>query len=276
MRKTIAIAALAKLTATAALVSADLGRYTGFADFELTAKNDAGSTPTLDVKLQHSDPLARGHSYLVEGATSTKLKTGASTLVKLAATFTQSGAASLKQVSFKLKKIGTLAAGKKVTVELCADNAGAPGTAITSTTIDIDTEVGTDFATVLATFAVAADVADATVYHLVLSADYTASATNCVVLRSNDVASGGNLQTFDATNWTLDTTEKVEVVVEQFVFADITGGAFTQVTTAANRQIKTLWADSLKRHVRPYVTIGGTSSPAFYVGIDVVAQDRYS
>lgn len=274
MRKSLALLALAKVTASASLGDFDSSVIAGFSDFELSAKNDAGTNPTLDVKLQHSDPLARGYSYLTEGETETKLKTGAATNVKLAATFTQSGAASIKKVALKLKKIGTLAAGKKVTAEICADNAGAPGTALGSTTIDIDSEIASAFGTVLATFSTPIDVADATVYHVVLSADYTASGTNCVVLRSRDVASGGTLQAFNGTDtWTPDTTESVEISVEQYAFSDITGASFTQVTASA-RQTKTLYADSLKRYIRPVVTIGGTSSPAFYVGIDVVSSPR--
>lgn len=274
MRKTFALLALAKVSASASLGDFDSASLSGFADFELTAKNDAGTNPTLDLKLQHSDPVARGYSYLTEGETETKLKTGASTNVKVAATFTQTGAASIKRVALKLKKIGTLAAGKKVTVEICADNAGAPGTALGSTTIDIDSEIAASFGTVTATFATPIDVANATVYHVVLSADYTASGTNCVVVRSRDVASAGTLQTFNGTDtWTPDTTESVEVSVEQFVFSDITGAAFTQVT-AYSRQTKTFCAEAIKRHLRPVVTIGGTNSPAFYVGVDVVAQPR--
>lgn len=274
MRKTSAILALTKLTATASLAAFDVGPFTGFTDFELTAKNDAGTDPTLDVKLQHADPTARGYSALTEGATETKLKTGAATLVKLAATFTQVADASISQVGLKLKKIGTIAAGKKVTVEICADSTGAPGTVLGSTTLDIDTAIAAAFGTVIATFTNPVDVEAEGVYHIVLSADYTASATNCAVVRSATVASGGTLQTFDATNWTAVATEKVETFVEQFVFADVTGGAFTQATAAASRQTKTFYAEGLKRFVRPVVTIGGTSSPAFYVGLDLVAQPR--
>ena len=273
MRKSFVLLPLAKISASANLGDFDTSVLSGFADFELTAKNDAGTNPTLDLKLQHSDPLARGYSYLTEGETETKLKTSASTNVKIAATFTQSGAASIKKVALKLKKIGTLAAGKKVTVEVFDDSTGAPGNSLGSTTIDIDSEITTSFSTVTATFATPIDVAKATTYHVVLSADYTASSTNCVVVRSRDVASNGTLQTFDGTNWTSDTTEIVEISVEQFVFSDITGAAFTQVT-GYSRQTKTFCAEAIKRHIRPVATIGGTDSPAFYVGVDVVALAR--
>lgn len=275
MRNTSAIVALTKLSATAALAAFDTAPITGFADFELTAKNDAGTDPTLDVKLQDSEPAVRGYSMLTAGTTETKLKTGAATLVKLAMTFTQTSAASIQQVGLKLRKIGTIASGKKVTVEICADSTGAPGTALASTTIDIDTAISGAFGTVVATFANPVDVAAEGVYHVVLSADYTASSTNCAVVRSATVASGGTLQSFDGTStWTAVTTEKVEAFVDQFVFADITGGAFTQATAAAVRQTKTLYAEAIRRYVRPVVTIGGTNSPAFYVGLDVVAQPR--
>jgi len=274
MRKSFVLLPLAKISASANLGDFDTSVLSGFADFELTAKSDAGTNPTLGLKLQHSDPLARGYSYLTEGETETKLKASASTNVKIAATFTQTGAASIKKVALKLKKTGTLAAGKKVTVEILDDSNGAPGTSLGSTTIDIDSEITTSFSTVTATFATPIDVANATAYHVVLSADYTASSTNCVVVRSRDVANDGTLQTFDGTNiWTPDTTESVEISVEQFVFSDITGAAFTQVT-GYSRQTKTFCAEAIKRYIRPVATIGGTDSPAFYVGVDVVALAR--
>ena len=275
MRKSSAIASLAKLSATANLGDFDMGEISGFADFELTAKNDAGTDPTLDVKLQHSDPLARGYSQLSAGETETKLKTGAATNVKVAATFTQVAAASIKKVSLKLKKIGTLAAGKKVTVEIFSDNAGAPNASLGSTTLDIDTEIGTAFATITATFATPVDVSASTVYHVVLSADYTASSTNCVVVRSFTVASGGTLRTFNGTDtWTATATEAVEASIEQYVFSDVVSGAFAQATANGSRQTKTFWAEDLKRFIRPSVTIGGTDSPAFYVGVDVISGER--
>ena len=278
MRNSIQLSAPAALAATANLSDLDLASVgiQGFSDFELTALNTAGTTPTLDVKLQHSDPQSRGYSYLTAGTTETKLKTGAATLVQLAATFTQSGAASVKAIGLKLKKIGTLAAGKLVTISVCADNSGAPGTVLGSATIGIDTLIGTAFSTVVVTLAKSINLANATVYHVTLSADYTASATNCVVLRSKTVASGGTQQTFDGTTWTAVTTEKVEVFTEQFVFADIAGAAFTQVTTGAARQKITLNAESLKRIIRPVAVIDGTDTPTYVVGLDVVSNPSRS
>lgn len=276
MRNSITLASLASITATTNLADLDLSSVgaQGFSDFELTVLNTAGTTPTLDIKLQESDPQVRGLSYLVEGATETKLKTGASTLVQLAATFTQSGAASIKTIGLKLKKIGTLAAGKLVTVSVCADNSGAPGTVLGSTTISIDSSITTSFTTVIATLAKSVNVADATVYHITLAADYTASATNCVVVRSKTVASGGTQQTYNGTTWTAVTTEKVEVYADQLIYSDVVGGGFTQVTTGTSRQIRTLNAESLKRTIRAVITIGGTDSPAYVVGLDVVTATR--
>jgi uncharacterized integral membrane protein len=68
-------------------------------------------------------------------------------------------------------------------------------------------------------------------------------------------------------------TESLIAFVEQYTFADITGGGFTTVSTALNTSIQTirLHARSLPRFMRLYSTIGGTSNPAFATSAIVVS-----
>jgi hypothetical protein len=259
------------VTATGGSADLDVSAYTGKIRAHLTSLNTAGTSPTLACKLQGSSAPARGLEYTTVGATATELREGASTNIELALSFTQSGARSIKRVALYLDKQGTLAAGKLLTLKIETDSTGNPsGTAVTngtSNTVDIDTAVGTTAGWVVFTFAKPVDLADATVYHFVLSGDYTASGTNNVRLYSKTVASGGTLNpSTDGTTFAgVTTTEAVMVYVDQYTFADITGGGFTSLSTAGTASIQTveLNADSLPQFVRLYSTIGGTSNPAW-------------
>jgi hypothetical protein len=242
--------------------------------FSLQAVNEAGSTPTLDVKLQEGD-LARGESYLVEGAVDAELREGATTNVKLAASFTKSGAASIKKVTLALKKASGIAAGKKLTVKIEGDSSGPDGTAIaTSATVDIDTEVTTSYTWVTFTFATPVDLSDSTVYWVVLEGDYTADADANVMWRTKSgLSSGGNSASHDNTSWTADADASREFYTEEIAFTDVTGVAFTQVTDAAAAfQSLTLSVEALKEYIRPHVTITGTSTPAFFAGVTVAVE----
>ncbi len=280
MRKNVTIALLQKITATGALAVLDIGQYTRFGEFTLLCKSDAGTSPTLDVKLQHSNPASNGAAFTTAGASDNILKAGASTTVKLGAKFTQSGARSISGGSVVLNKIGTITAGKLVTVELFADSSGSPtGSALGSTTIDIDSLITTSYDRVPFSFATPVELADATVYHLVLTADYTASASNAVQWRNATVASGGNFETHNDTTWAAVTgTKSFEFILEQYTFTDVTSGAFTQVTTTGVLSKVNIALDNptLKRVIRPHITIGGTDTPAFYMALSLNAESRLS
>lgn len=257
----------------------DISGYVGKARFVVGVKNSAGSSPTLTRKLQGSSALTRGLVQTTAGATDTNIKTSSTVNTLVGLKFTQAAARSIKRVAFQIKKQGTLAAGKKLTLALYADNAGAPAASATATagTVDIDTVVTTSYAWVVFTFANPVDLADATVYHFVLSADYTASASNSCLVRSLTVASGGTLETKTDTTWSVTATESVEVYVDQYAFADITGGSFTQATDTVDvNESKEFEADQIPPIVRIYDTIGGTSNPAFYAGAHVVADRSVS
>jgi hypothetical protein len=249
----------------------DIAAYTGKLRAHLTSLNTAGTSPTLASKLQGSVALARGLEYQTLGTTATELREGASTNIELALSFTQSGARQIKRVALWLDKQGTITAGKLLTLKIETDNTANPsGTTLnnaTSATVDIDTAVSTTAGWVVFTFAKPIDVADATVYHFVLSGDYTASGSNNVRLYSTTVASGGTLNpSTDGTTFAgVTTTERVMVYVDQYAFADITGGGFTSLATAGTASVQSLElnADSLPPVIRLFTTLGGTSSPAW-------------
>lgn len=269
------------VTATGGGLDLATARLSGRVHASIAVLNTAGTNPTLACKLQGATGLARGYEYSTAGATDNKLKTGASTAVNLALSFTQSGARSVKRVALRLNKIGTLTAGKLLTLAIQTNNAGAPsGTVVqngTSATVDIDTYVSTSYGWVVFTFAKPVDLSDATVYHFVLSADYTASSSNCVQWRSATVASGGTFQTWNGTDtWTATTTQSLEAYADQYSFDDITGGGYTTVSTAgtASRQTLEFNGRELPQVTRLYCTVGGTSNPAFATAAIVTAAKR--
>lgn len=252
----------------------DVSPYTGFGLFSLQCKNDAGTNPTAAVKLQQGD-LARGALYSTTGDTDTKLKTAAAAAVKLAAQFDQDGYAAVRTVHLRLKKIGSIAAAKTLTLTVEADNSGDPsGTALGTATASIDDDVDTDYSYVAFTFDKPVDLTDTETYWLVLTADYTASATDCVVWHSKDgLTSVGNASVNDGSSWTADDTLSFLFYSEEIAFADISGLVFTTVEdTASHQETLTAFVDDLKQYVRAHVTITGTSTPAFYVGVTMAAD----
>jgi hypothetical protein len=65
------------------------------------------------------------------------------------------------------------------------------------------------------------------------------------------------------TNPTLDV--KIQDSADNSTFADVTGYTFTQVTNADSLQTLRIDPRLVRRYVRAYATIGGTSSPSFPV-----------
>lgn len=257
------------ITATGGGQDVDVSRLAGQARITLATLNTAGTNPTLACKLQGSAAATRGLDYQVTSTTNTKLRSGASTNTKLSLKFTQSGTASVKRVALRLKYNGTITAGKLLTLTINSDSSGSPSATVLGTagTVDINTYVPTSNGWVVFTFTNPVDLTDATVYHLVLAGDYTADTTNNVTWASTTVGSGGTLETStDGSTWAaVTTTEKFLAYVDQYSFADISGGGFTTVSTAGGSSVQTLElpAIELLPVMRLYSTIGGTSNPAF-------------
>lgn len=268
------------LLVTAGGSDLDTSGLTGQVHVTLAALNIAGTNPTLACKLQGSAAAVRGYEYQTVGTlVDNELREGGSTGIELALAFTQVATASVKRVALKLKKAGTITAGKKLTLKIETDSTGNPsGTAVangTSATVDIDTEVSTTAGWVTFTFANPVDLTASTVYHLVLSGDYTASGSNNVMWQSNTVASGGTFNTStDGTTFAgVTTTQSLLAYIDQYTFADVTAGGFTTLSTALNNTRQTLpfHASALPNFMRLHSTIGGTSNPAFSTAAVVTA-----
>jgi hypothetical protein len=233
-------------------------------------------TPTLDVQVQQSVELARGTTVMAVGTTWTQVNKGTDDNVALAAKWTQSGARSLKTATLFLKKVGTLAAGKKLTLDIFSDDAGSPDASLaTSATVDIDSLVTTTGGYVTFTFPTLVELANATVYHAVLTADYTNSSSNYVAWRSKTVGSGGNLEVKDSDWAAVTTTEALEWFNEVYAFTNLTGSVMAQVDAANVTHRLEVEAETSKRVVRPVLTVGGGSPHLFTSMLAVIASRRH-
>lgn len=237
-------------------------------------KSTAGSSVSLACKMQHSIDLARGYDNST-GAESTdvKLRDGTASNIKLSAKFTQSGARQIAKVFLRLKSLGTITAGKTVTVTIETDSTSDPsGTAVhaDATASVLCSTIGTSYEWVEFELTRPVDLADATPYHVVLTGDYDVSSSNCVILATTTVASGGNFNYFDAAYTTMSTTEKVVGYIEEYNFADVSGWAFTAVSELADSfQSDDADLSALNAKIRMLATITGASA-SFVCGANVI------
>jgi len=236
----------------------DMSHYLGHAKAILDAEAQ-GSGITLNVKFQASDPAALGSNYNETGDTDKPLNKVTSGKTKVAVQFTQSGDRSVKRVALKLKKAGTIASDKLLTLTIETDSSGAPsGTALGTATI-LANSVGAAYDWYDFVFTAPVDVANSTVYHLVLTSNYTASDTNYINWHGVTVGSGGNAEDFTA--WADIATLSLLYRIFQYNFADIPGAAFTEVGNAAAFEAIHFPVADAKRIVRAVATVaGGTAT----------------
>lgn len=230
-----------------------------------------GTGPLLDVKFQSSSPLERGSlNQIIAGAIDAALRDGAASNLEIAASFAQSGARQAKHIFLMLKRNGTVAAGKVLNVELQADSAGDPSGTALATSLSVAADlIPVTYGWVMFTLATPLDLADGSAYHVVLTGDYDASATDNVSWRANSVASGGNMSFFDAA-WAQTATSDLEAYVEQFNFADVPNGAFPQLISTG------VWDLQLREYyenLRAVCVIAGTS-PDFTFGLNLLPTNR--
>lgn len=220
-----------------------------------------GSGITSTVKLQNSDIAARGAAMITAGDADLKLNLATSGKTKQAITFTQSGARSIKTVALKLKNVGTITAGKLLTLTIETDSTGAPdGTPLGTAGTVLCSAVPTAYGYVTFTFAAPVDLTDTGVYWLVLTSDYTASDSNYISWSVLTVASGGTVSGFATPTWTPVTTQKALFYIDEYSFSDVPGAAFTAVGNVAAVEGKLLDLDALKSVVRTVDTVAGGSA----------------
>lgn len=109
-------------------------------------------------------------------------------------------------------------------------------------------------------------------------ADVTATANGTAVdLQSyaGQIAIVADVHKVAGTNPTMDLS--FEDSANNSSFAAISPAvAFTQVTTADSVQKIVVNKDSLRRYLRVVKTIGGTSSPEYYISVKAMAMKKYN
>jgi hypothetical protein len=83
-----------------------------------------------------------------------------------------------------------------------------------------------------------------------------------------------DLANVDGTNPTLD-LKLQHSDTSSSGYTDVTSGAITQVTTVASVQTLYLDLNGLKRYGKLFMTIGGTSTPHYYVSVKGYALPQY-
>lgn len=106
----------------------------------------------------------------------------------------------------------------------------------------------------------------------------TATGTGFDLQGSND-AEGEAVVIFDCeagsgTSPTMDV--KLEDSADNSTgWTDITGAAFTQVTSTASQQKLTINTNDVRRYVRAVGTLGGTSTPTFVYAVSMLYSKKY-
>lgn len=90
---------------------------------------------------------------------------------------------------------------------------------------------------------------------------------NVVVILDSAEATAG-------TNPTLD-VKLQHCATSDGSYTDITGAAFTQVTSTASRQKIVVDIDKVQRYVKASHTIGGTATPSFIHSLNMLAMKKY-
>lgn len=241
-----------------------------------SAASTAGSSVTLDVKMQDSDVTSKGYDNTTGAASvDNDLRDGTASNIELGLQFSQSGARQIKSVWLNLKKKGTITTGKVVTVQIHGDSGGEKPD---DTLVHADATATVETDDIAATYGLVefeltrpVDLADSTEYWIVLEGDYDVSSSNCISLATTTVASGGNFNWHDA-DWdsTMVTTKKGVAYTEQYNFGDITDGDFDTVSElAASFQKLDVELKTEKTFIRALATVA-VSSASFICGVSIV------
>jgi len=162
-----------------------------------------------------------------------------------------------------LKKHATLTAGN-LTISLASDSSG-PSTVLGNGTLTVGA-LTDSFTGQSISFDKPIQLAAATKYWVTLEGDYTVDATANVTWLTTTVASGGNASVF-GTGWVASATNNLNFETRDLVFSDVTGGAFTTVTTAGSIEQLTIPIQNFGSHFRVHATITGTNTPAYIIGV---------
>lgn len=242
----------------------------------MTSKSSAGSSPTLAAKMQKSDPLTLTHSKVyASGDTEIDQKSNndTATNVRVAAKFTvATGGKTVSKIYLPLKKVG--APTGDITVVIKGDTTGDPNATVYATfPVVAAASLTTSYVETGFTLATPVDLAAGT-YWIELTSAVTPSTSVYIAWKALDVDSLGNANLYD-TGYTPTATVDLLFRLYAYQFTDVTSGGFTGLTTVGSVQSVDVDWQTLSV-IRPYFTVGGTSTPAFYTGIVGVAETAQS
>jgi hypothetical protein len=222
-----------------------------------------GSGITNIVKVQQS-ALASGATTTYAGDTSLGLNTTAGGLTKLGAGWTQSGIRQIKYIDLKLKKTGTIASDKVLTLTINSDESSAPSVTVltTAATVLANTISSANYQTVRFTLTTPYELSNSTIYWLTLTSNYSASDVNYINWYVATVSAGGTGATYTPSTWTAVTTQAPLFTLYQYAFADLV--TFSTVGNTASLQSKAIDLDYAGVAVRGVSTVAGGSSTGAY------------
>lgn len=224
----------------------DISSYTGAV--AVTLNSTAATAGTLDVTIQTSPAPVPGELNKTDYADGESLRDSGTENVKLSASWTQAVKAEIAKARIPLRRVGTIADGKTVTLGVHADDSGNPASTALSTASVSATSLSTNFEMVEFDFSPSAPTCTAGDYHFVLSGDYTASTVNFAEWGYNSVTSGGNGGMY-GTSWEDDATVDFAIQTEEYAFTNY--DAFDQVDTSeASSETINLLSDDLDQYLR--------------------------
>lgn len=185
---------------------------------------------TLATTFEESDPPAVFDQNLQFDGTddgSIKLRDGAASNIRFGIPFTTVLGKTIHSVKLQLSRLGVPAIATSVpnvSVSIQIDAAGSPGgTALGGASRKVlATAISTTRGEITFNFDVGVDLADATIYWIVLEGDYDVSAANCIQLHFNTVAGTSGFKFFDAA-WAADTNKDPWFWMEALDFTVIAG-----------------------------------------------------
>lgn len=240
----------------------DVSKYFGQGKVILSAEAQ-GSGITNTIKLQDSNLSAASTSITTDGDADWALNKSTGGKTKLAVKFTQAGARQVKYVDLQLKKIGTIASDKVLTVTIESDSSGPDGTPLGTAATVLANSIDDAYQTVRFTFAAPVSLANSTDYWIVITSDYIASDTNYIDWYVTTKTSGGKASAYGGS-WSADALKNPVYTSYQYNFTDITGAAFTAVGNTASCQSLGLELDSVGSAIRTVCTVVGGSSTGAY------------
>lgn len=190
---------------------------------------------------------AGGLDYATAGNVDNPLLPAGTNSQQLAAAFTSAGE-TITVAKLRLKRLGTIASGKRIWVEIQTDAAGAPSgvPVVGGVSEQVDClSISTVYGLVTFSFPGAPVLAGGN-YHAVLRGDYAPSDTLNIQWRSHTDAGGGNFEAMNNGTWADTATKNLEATVMAGTGVLYTPSSLSTVPTLT----MALYRDGIRKQMR--------------------------